>query len=162
MPTAYLHHHHLLSLKGFQLPELQTTTNFFLIIPVQPPTWLNLGKVERKQIKDKFTSNYDEALPDAHYRTIYFYSQRTARQQPGTASSNAKDDHPRICAAPGSQGQLSATRGQGGWVTHRHSLEAKHSRHQEHPRIFAGKASFPVHVWKAKGTRPVQASAARE
>lgn len=81
MPTAHLHHHHhLLSLKGFQLPELQTTTNFFLIIPVQPPTWLNLGKVERKQIKDKFTSNYDEALPDAHYRTIYFYSQRTARQ----------------------------------------------------------------------------------
>lgn len=63
---------------------------------------------------------------------------------------------------PAGQGQLSATRGQGGRVTHRHSLEAKHSRHQEHPRIFAGKASFPVHVWKAKGTRPVQASAATE
>lgn len=70
--------------------RFQTTINFSLIIPVQPQTWLYLGKVERKQIKDKFTSNYDEALPDTHYRTIYFYSQRTARQQPGTDSSNTK------------------------------------------------------------------------
>lgn len=55
-----------------------------------------------------------------------------------------------------------ATCDQGGWVTHRHSLEAKYSRHQELPHISVGKASFPVHVWKAKGTRPVKASAETE
>ena len=47
--NTYLQHYHLVSLKDYvQLPEPRTTTNFSLLIPVQPPTLLNVGKVERK------------------------------------------------------------------------------------------------------------------
>lgn len=47
--TTDLQNYHLVTLKdNVLLPEPWNTTNFSLVIPVQPPTLLNLGKVERK------------------------------------------------------------------------------------------------------------------